>query len=72
MKLYKRQIKPIRHNCYCAMGIHPTDTPLEDVWYDETEEDKLRAKYEKSFKDPFDSLVFEERYIKYTEKQFLQ
>lgn len=65
MNLYKRQIKPMRHNGYCAMGISSVDTPLEDVWYDETEEEKLKEKYEKSFKDPFDSLVFEERYIEY-------
>ena len=64
MNLYKRQIKPIRHNGYCAMGISSTDTPLEDVWYDESKENELKEKYEKSFKDPFDSLVFEERYVK--------
>lgn len=41
MNLYKRQIKPIRHNGYCAMGISPVDIPLEDIWYDESKEDKL-------------------------------
>lgn len=65
MNLYKRQIKPMRHDGYCAMGIHPTNTPLEDIWYDESKEDELKEKYEKSFKDPSASLVFEERYIKY-------
>lgn len=61
--LYKRLIKPIRHNCFCQIGFSPTDTPLEDNWYDESEEDMLREKYKK-FEDPYDSLIFEERYIK--------
>ena len=69
MNLYKRQIKPVKHNAYCAMGVYPTNTPLEDAWYDESEEVALRNKYENSFKDYFDSLVFAERYIKIDDVQ---
>ena len=63
MKLYKRQVKPMRHNLYCAMGVHDYRVPIIDEWFDESEEDMLRNKYEHSFSDPFDKLEFDERYV---------
>ena len=62
-KIYKRQIKPIRHNTYFAMGVGDYRVPIVDQWFDESEENKLKDKYENSFDDPFDKLEFDERYV---------
>lgn len=69
IKLYRREIRPIAHNCYCAMGIHPTDTILDENWYPESEETMLRDKY--VFTDPYDSLEFQERYVECGDRYIL-
>ena len=68
-KLYRREIRPVIHNCYCAMGVHPTDRII-DEWFPESEENALREKYG-NLSDPYDSLIFEERYVYYGDNYIL-
>ena len=62
MKLYKRQIKPMRHDLYSAMGFTNYPTSIVDKWFDESEEGHLREKYSHCLSDT-ERLEFKERYI---------